>query len=300
MTRPTLSLTKGLKAKSPLALTFRKGLRLPCRASILNSLHPCRARFLAFRISDFFRTSAFGFRILSISIVLATLDTLAADSPGALFRQGVEAYRSGEYTVAAKAFRQSAFDLPASGTYQNLGLAEWHRGRVGPAILAWEQGLWVDTFNTAARSSLQYARKTAQLESPTLTWYEVVSTWLPLNWWTWIAGGSFWIAVGVATLPALFRRRKAGWHQAVAALGLMLFLLSLPALFGVHTRCKIGFVLQRETPLQLTPTREGQVITLLSSGEPARVERARGEYLLIKTSRGHGWIPKELFARLSP
>ena len=251
------------------------------------------------RISAFSRISDFGLRIC-LPLLFATLNTFAAESPNTLFRQGTEAYRAGEYTVAAKALRQSTALQPASGAYQNLGLAEWHRGRVGYAILAWEQSLWVDTFNTAPRNSLQYARKTAQLESPTLTWYEVVSTWLPLNWWTWIAGGSFWMAVGIATLPALFRRRKAGWHQAAAALGLMVFLLSLPAHFGVHTRSKIGFVLQRETPLQLTPTREGQVITLLSPGEPARVEKARGDYLLIKTSRGRGWVPKELFGRLCP
>jgi len=244
------------------------------------------------------RTVGFGLQICLL-LFLTTLASLAAESPGTLFRQGTEAYRAGEYTVAAKAFRQSAALAPASGTYQNLGLAEWHRGRVGPAILAWEQGLWVNTFNAAPRHSLQYARKTAQLESPALAWYEVVSTWLPLNWWTWIAGGSFWVAVGVATVPAMFRRRKAGWHQAVAAFGLMVFLLSLPALLGVHTRSKIGFILQRETPLQLTPTREGQVITLLSPGEPARVESARGEYLLIKTNRGRGWIPKELFGRVA-
>jgi len=251
------------------------------------------------QVSDFgVRISGYGVRIAFL-VILAAFACQAAESPIDLFRKGLEAYRAGEYTVAAKAFRQAATLKPASGTYQNLGLAEWHRGRVGPAILAWEQGLWVDTFNNAPRHSLQYARKTAQLESPALTWYEVVSTWLPLNWWTWIAGGSFWLAVGVATLPAMLRRRKAGWHQAIAAFALMVFLLSLPALLGVHTRSGIGFVLQRETPLQLTPTREGQVITLLSPGEPARVERERGEYLLIKTSRGRGWIPKELLGRVS-
>jgi hypothetical protein len=245
------------------------------------------------------RSRALDIRISLLLVLSTSAAAFGAESQSGLFRQGLEAYRAGKYTVAAKAFRQSAALEPASGTYQNLGLAEWHRGRVGPAILAWEQGLWVDTFNQAPRQSLQYARKTAQIESPTLAWYEVVSTWLPLNWWTWIAGGSFWLAVGVATLPTMLRRRKAGWHQAVAALSLMVFLLSLPALLGVHARSKIGFVLQRETPLQLTPTREGQVITLLSPGEPGRVERERGEYLLIRSNRGRGWIPKELFGRIA-
>src|SRR4029077_15258806 len=161
---------------------------------------------------------------------------LHAASPADLFRDGATAYRASDYASAIKAFRQSANLQAASGTLQYLGLAEWRRGHAGAAILSWEQSLWLEPFNAAARGNLRYARKVAQLEAPDLTWYEVVSTWLPVNWWAWIAGISFWVAVAMVMLPGILRQPKRAWHQAVAALGLTIFLLSIPAHIGVHTR----------------------------------------------------------------
>lgn len=216
-----------------------------------------------------------------------------------LFETGLEAYRAGEYSVAATAFRQAADAEPASGTLQNLGVAEWQSGRTGPAILAWEQTLWVDPFNAAARENLRFARKTAQLESPELTWYEVVSTWLPVNAWAWVAGASLWLAVALLLLPGLLRFRRAAWHQALAAIGFAIFLLSVPAHVGVDTRSRLGFVLQKDTALLLTPTREAQSVTRLAAGEPARLQRARGNYVLIRTNRALGWVERREFALIS-
>jgi hypothetical protein len=216
-------------------------------------------------------------------------------SADALFQTGVTAYRTNEYALAAEAFRQSVTLQPASGALQNLGNAEWQRQRTGAAILAWEQALWLDPFNQAARQNLRYARKNAQLEAPDLAWYEVISTWLPVTWWAWIAGVSLWLSVGVVLLPGILRRRKATWHQAIAALGLMVFLLSVPAHIGVETRSRIGFVMQKDTPLRLTPTLEAQTVTRLAAGEPARKVRARGNYLLIRNGRVLGWVEHDQF-----
>ena len=239
-------------------------------------------------------------RTLFLIIALASVGVLPAASPDALFHAGVEAYRAADYRAAAAAFRQSVAAQPGSGSLQNLGNAEWQCGSVGPAILAWERTLWLDPFNGAARQNLRFARKAAQLESPELTWYEVVSTWLPVNWWAWIAGGSLWLAVGMALLPGILRLPKKTWHQAIAACGLMVFLLSVPALAGVEKRSRLGFVLTKETPLRLTPTQEGQTVTRLSAGEPARWVRSRGKYVLIRTNRTTGWIEKAQFGLTCP
>ncbi len=216
--------------------------------------------------------------------------SLSAASPDTLFQDGVNAYRAADYARASEAFRESVARQPAAGALQNLGNAQWQRRRTGPAILAWEQSLWLHPFNPAARQNLRFARKAAQLEAPELAWYEVISTWLPVDWWGWIAGASFWLAVGVATLPGILRRRKATWHQAVAAFCLMVFLLSIPAYIGVQTRSRLGFVLHPDVPLRLTPTLEAQAVTRLAAGEPARRIRTRGNYVLIRTNRALGWV----------
>ena len=212
-----------------------------------------------------------------------------------LFRQGVGTYRVGDYAGAVQAFRESARRQPASGTLQNLGNAEWKVGRTGAAVLAWEQALWLDPFNASAREDLQFARKAAQLDSPELAWYEVISTWLPPNWWAWMAGASLWVAIGLVMLPGILRWPKATWHQAAAAFCLMLFLLSVPAYIGLHTRSRCGLILQPDTVLRLTPTLEAQGIARLVAGEPARMVRTRGLYVLIRTNRTQGWVEREQF-----
>jgi tetratricopeptide (TPR) repeat protein len=235
-----------------------------------------------------------------MACVFGSLATSQMQAQTNMFQQAAAAYRAGNYTDAAKRFGETAQHDPASGTLQNLGLSEWHRGRTGLAIRAWEQALWVDPFNKAARENLRFARKAAQLEAPELAWHEAASMWLPVNAWAVLAGVSLWLAVGMVLLPRILRWRRAGWHQALAAAGFAVFLLCLPSLVGVHTRMCIGFVLEKETPLRLTPTREAQTVTMLAAGQPARCERTRGNYLLVRTSYGQGWIERGQFGWVCP
>jgi hypothetical protein len=235
---------------------------------------------------------------LSLALLLTCVRAPASSTPD-FFERGVKAYRSGEFASAADAFRKSAEMSPAPGTLINLGLSEWQRGAVGRAVLAWEQARWLNPFTHSADVNLRFARKVAQLESPDLAWYEVVSTWLPVNSWAWIAGLSLWSAVAVGIMPGILRLRRAVWHQAMAALGLAVFLLSLPAHLGVSSRSRIGFVLDKDTPLRLTPTADAQWVTRLGSGEPARIERVHEKYFLIRTSRGLGWVDRHSFATIS-
>lgn len=240
--------------------------------------------------------------VLVITLLFAASRSFSGQpqASAALFAQGKEAYRVGDYTMAALHFREAAFNRPASGTLQNLGVAEWQTGQTGPAVLAWEQALWLNPFMPSVRENLRFARRVAQLDEPELAWYEVVSSWLPVNWWAWLAGLSFWTAVASGMLPGILRLRKAVWQQALATAGLAVFLLSVPAHVGVESRSRIGFVLTKDAPLRLTPTEQAQLLTRLPAGEPARLERVRGKYLLIRTNRGQGWIEKNQFGLISP
>jgi tetratricopeptide (TPR) repeat protein len=271
----------------------------PSRRPILDSAVPLAsfswpARFLMRAVRDSSFTIHHSAFILVLCLAWSATPVHAAAFED-LFRQGVASYHAGDYAGAAKAFQQSAAKRLASGTFQNLGNAEWKLGHIGAAILAWERASWLNAFNEAARTDLRFARRAVQLEAPELAWYEVISTWLPANWWAWMAGASLWTAVGLVMLPGILRLRKATWHQAVAAFCLMVFLLSVPAYIGLHTRSRIGFVLQADTPLRLTPTLEAQAVTRLPAGEPARLVRTRGNYLLIRTNRALGWVERSQF-----
>lgn len=234
---------------------------------------------------------------LPLLLVMAAWATPA--EPDA-FHRGTEACASGDYPAAASAFADAVSVRPSAGALLNLGVAEWRRGRRGHAVLAWEQALWVDPYYDIARDNLRFARKSAQLESPQLAWYEAASTWLPFNLWAVLAGASLWFAVAMAMLPRILRWRRASWHQALASAGCAVFLVCIPSMVGVHTRASLGIVLEGATPLRLTPTREGQTLLELAAGEPARIERSRGEYFLIRTSYGRGWVVQDSLGRICP
>jgi hypothetical protein len=222
-----------------------------------------------------------------------------AAAPADSFKQGLQAYYAGGYEQSAGLFREASAGHPSSGAYHNLGDAEWQCGRPGPAILAWERAQWLDPLNPNPRANLRFARKTAQLEAPDLTWYEICSSWLPVEVWAWMASLSFWTAVAMILLPVALRWRKTDWHQALAAAGFALFLLTMPALAGIHTRSKVGIILNKETPLRLTPTREAQILGKLPAGEAARMERVRDGYIYIRTSNAAGWVERSQFGLIT-
>ncbi len=209
------------------------------------------------------------------------------------FRAGVTAYEAGQFELAAQAFQDSLVEQMAAGTLLNLGLADWQCGRTGDAILAWEQAAWLDPFDRAAQKNLLYARETALVSPLDLTWFEEASTWLPANWWTWIAGGSLWLSVALVTLPGFFRIRRAGWHQTASALSLGVFLLSLAPSIGIVTRSNLGIVRANHVSLRLTPTQSAEVIAPLPPGEPVRALRQRGDYLFVHAQGGDGWIERQ-------
>jgi len=225
----------------------------------------------------------------------------AAQQPVSLrfFNQGVAAAKAGDAEQAFHMFENSAVILPASGTLHNLGNAAWRLGRSGPAVLAWEQALWLDPRNLDAQTSLRYARHTGNLEQPDLRWFEVCSSWLPAGWWPWIAAGSFWGGVSLLVLPPVFRRQRRDWFQAGAAACAAAFLLCLPALAGLNSRANLGFILPGEAPLRVTPTAEAQILTYLPSGQPARLQRVHGDYALIRTRYTTGWVNRDELGLIS-
>lgn len=216
------------------------------------------------------------------------------------FAQGLAACRAGQIPEAAAAFENSIRRQPAAGTLDNLGVVEWQRGHAGAAILAWERARWIEPSDPRADQNLKFARTVTQVDEPQLKWFETVSTWLSSDAWAWLAGASLWLAAGALVLPGVFRRRRSGWQETLAALGLVLFLFSVTANYGVVSRTQIGFVVKKNAPLLLTPTREGEVISTLTAGEPARKLRARGNYFLIRTDFSTGWIERSQFGLVCP
>lgn len=240
-----------------------------------------------------------GTLILMVWVALASTATGTTNAVDDVFAGASQAYIAGDFFNAANLFRDEARRQPAPGTLQNLGNAEWRAGRTGPAILAWEQALWLNPRDADARNNLEFVRNKTNLEAPYLSWFEACSAWLPFNAWVWIASVSLWAAVGFLVLPGVCRLPRADWHQALAAASVAILVLSIPAMVGVHSRAKIGFVLPTEAPLHLTPTTDAQVLTKLPGGEPARLLDKYDGFVLVRTHYMDGWLRQEDFAAIA-
>ena len=236
-----------------------------------------------------------GARWVSVVLALALAGLLlkARAATDDSFTHGVASARSGQLSMAAATFEKSVQARPSSGGFVNLGVTEWQRGRAGTAILAWERAMWIDPFDESAAQNLKFARTVAQVDEPELRWFETASTWLPPNAWVWLAGTSLWLAVGALVLPQVFRWRKSGWQQTLAALGLCAFIFSVTANLGVVSRTDIGFVLKKNAPLRLTPTSGSELTFTLSAGEPVRRLKTRGNYFFVRTPMAAGWIERD-------
>lgn len=247
-----------------------------------------------------FRSTYLFGRLRVILCSLLLVGFTARSETATTFGAAQAAYERGDYAVAAQTYSELISNAPSAGVLLNLGNAEWQQGQVTPALLAWERALLLAPRDPQARNNLQFVREIAQLDSPDLTWGEIAAAWLPAASWAWLACGSLWLAISLAILPPVLRWRKTGWQQAGMALGLGVFLLSLPANIGAVTRTKIGFVREAETPVSLTPTAEGEALTRLAAGEPGRVLRTHGGYLLIQTRLTSGWVEREKFSLICP
>lgn len=208
------------------------------------------------------------------------------------FSNGLAAARSGNFSEAATQFEISIRQQPSVGALLNLGIAEWQAGHAGPAILAWERAAWIAPRDERVNNNLKLARAVAQMEAPELRWFEKISVVLPAAMWPWISGASLWLIAVALLLPRVLRWRKSAWQQPLVALGVVVFVFSLTANFGVASRADLGVVTKKNVPLRLTPTQGSELIATLNGGETFRLVRTRGNYYFIRTTMTAGWVER--------
>jgi tetratricopeptide (TPR) repeat protein len=239
------------------------------------------------------------FSLFATIAMLVHPAVFAFDNRG--FDLGRADYEAGRYAEATKAFQEHSAGEVSPGLLHNLGNAEFRLGHVGPAILAWERARALDPGSRNTKANLHFARGHAGLEQPESPWYETYSAFFPADRWIGIATCAFWASIALLVLPPLLHRRRTALAQAAAVVAIITFLLTLPALIGIRTRGRIGIVQATNTPLRLTPTREGEVLGNLPEGETARAEKVRGEFRYIRASSDRaGWVRQDEFAMLGP
>jgi len=236
-------------------------------------------------------------RCLVIMAVLAVLFASgAAQGAADVFAPGQAAWAAKHYEAAAEFFGGELKQKPSAEAWRNFGEAAWQGGHPGAAVLAWERARWLNPYDTNAAACLRFAEGQGLYSPMPLTWTETFSTWLPANGWAGLSCVSLWLAVGLLVVPAVFRWRKTGWLPVLAAVAAGIFLLTLPALAGIHTRMRLGVVPLANTPLRQTPTATAQILSHFAAGDMVRCLAVRGEYYLVRTANdATGWVAREDF-----
>ncbi|MEO8353905.1 MAG: hypothetical protein ABI680_19430 [Chthoniobacteraceae bacterium] len=234
-------------------------------------------------------------------LALSLLTALAVSAFGAPsdFTAAARNYEMSQYPEALDGWRQSAGNAVSPSLLHNFGNAEFKLGHLGEAIAAWERAHALDPWNRNTIANLRFARGEAGLETPTLSWYEIYSSWMPPDDWLWLATVTFWSGLACMFLPSLLKLRRTAGTQAGAVIAISIFILTLPALAGIATRNALGVVIAPETSLRLTPTQEAEVLGHLPAGEIARIEIVRGDYLYVRGEADRaGWVQRDEFTRL--
>jgi len=234
-------------------------------------------------------------RLLWLGAVVAVLlGRLPARGAEDVFAPGRTAYLAGQFTNAARFFQGELRRAPSAEAWHNFGDAAWQAGHPGEAVLAWQRALWINPYQTNAAASLRFVDGLGQFSELSPTWTEKYSTWLPVNLWAGVAAASWWLAVALVLLPGVFRWRKSVWPQLLAAVALGTFVLTLPALVGIHGRTKLAVIREANVPLRQTPTQTAQVRSRFAAGELVRCRSVRGKYYFVRTANDEtGWVAQD-------
>ena len=226
-----------------------------------------------------------------LAVVFALLETLLARGADDVFAPGRSAYAAGQFTNAARFFQGELKRAPSAEAWHNFGDAAWQAGHPGEAVLAWQRARWINPYQTNAAASLRFVDGLGQFTEWSPTWTEKYSTWLPVNLWAGVATVSLWLAVALGLLPGIFPWRKTVWPQLLAAIALGTFVLTLPALAGIHGRTKLAVIREVNVPLRQTPTLTAQVRSRFAAGEMVRCQSVRGKYYFVRTANEEtGWV----------
>ncbi len=236
-------------------------------------------------LSHPFRPTLFflGFCLLFLPSVLH-----AADS----FELGNQAYMSKKYAVAITHYRQSAKKRGfSSSLLYNLGNSYAELGKIGPAVLAYEQALRLDPTNPDIHINLESIRKANGLYQPNQPWWRRVISILGADQWLLLAGISFSLLSGSLLLMAFVRK---SWLikalKTVAVISSTSALLALPpAMFGYH-HWRDDVVL-KSTRLRISPFDEAASAGAIQEGRIVTPVKTYKGFVFVQDINGRkGWL----------
>ncbi|MGQ0816135.1 MAG: BatD family protein, partial [Gemmatimonadota bacterium] len=214
---------------------------------------------------------------------------LAQPQSVAPFERGIELYRSGQFTHAARAFSDVvARDSTDVSAWMNLGNSHYRAGERGRAIWAWAR---------AARQSPRDDAISRNLQSVGAV--EVLRTRPPLSVrpveWYLLAALAWWGACAIA-LTAIVRRRLPLFSWALAPIASAVVALFVGVIADGRT---YAVALNEDTRLYGDPTVHSPVVRRVQAGAGLDVLEERDGWLRVRTvTQAEGWVEADDAGRL--
>jgi hypothetical protein len=204
------------------------------------------------------------------------------------FQRAVEHIRNGDFDAAAHGFTEFLRDHPRDpyGWY-NLGNAQFHAGRRGPALWAWLHALRLAPRDHDTRHNLRLAAADPAL-------IRAVTYRLPLSSEElFLLAGLAWLAGAAGLIGYSSTRRPAAARAGALAITLALGALAIRLAPTLGPAAAVA--LPDQIPLRIAPDHRAETIHLLDGGAYLRILERRGEWLRISTAPGaEGWVEDRL------
>ena len=235
-----------------------------------------------------------------ITGILCTLYmvTLSLSAQSA-FDQANSAYAEGNYEEAATLYQQLLDEQPDAVLYYNLGNAQFKKGELAQAILAYERALRLKPNYKDAQYNLAFAqsRITDNISEQDFflsAWTRAVRNTLSEHTWLVLSIGLFILGLVGLLLFLLGREpwlRKTAFHVSwIALLFALIAGLNAASLHSRDTERSEAIITQGVVNAKSAPDRSGTDLFTLHEGTKVNIRETLGEWCNIRVGSNEGWI----------
>lgn len=229
--------------------------------------------------------------VLILALTVFALQHAAAqnDDSGATFNTANEAYQSGDFEAAARAYESILETRESPEVRYNLGNAYYRLGQPGKAILNYKRALALSPGHPGAKTNLAFVREQARIPAEVGNPLKAFAGTLAVDAWALFATLGFWVAVGGIVVPSYIRNLRVG-GSILAAAGALALIIGLAGLAGYHLKSSEAVVVIAEAPLRVSPTASEQAQAYVDEGAVVTIVDRFNDYFLVELPNGQsGW-----------
>lgn len=218
------------------------------------------------------------------------------------FHAANQLYDQGKFSEA----KQHYEDLVQAGqtdanTFYNLGNTNHRLGAPGPAMLAYERALALNSAHPEARANLNLLHRQNGSRLWQASWLNNFFPSRDADVYTALATGAAWLAVFCFALIVITSRpSKAGlWFGAIA--GLITAAYAGAGVWHLEKNRALAIVIAKEAEARLAPAESAGPAGTLPAGSQVRILSERGDWIYCELpGSGRGWISATALERVKP